>query len=704
MADPVAILTDSQTGYPFTVQTCGNYLTAGCSNLNLTFTQVTPADSTAPTTPPGVTAVAAGPKQVNLGWGTSTDNTAVAGYAVYRNGTQIARTQALSFIDAVPAGTAYSYTVAAYDYKNNLSSQSSAVDVTTPTSSDTTAPSGPTNVQFAAQDAHSVTVRWSPATDNVGVTRYMVSGGSGTYNVAAGTTSFTDRGLAANTMYRYYVYAFDGAGNYTYADTSSTVYYTPKEGTLPPSRPTIISHEQVTSTRDDVFFSVSADVAGSVSYRYFRDGRLVGTVSGHPGISDARYPNDGAAHYDYVQAVDAYGNISQSGLANAWAVGALGSSTDTTAPSASINSPASGATTSGTLTVGMSASDNVIVSGLELYVDGQLANAAVPTLYGASVSVSVSWDTTQWGDGTHSLAAKAYDGNGNNVGTSAPTTVTVSNGATADTTPPTSPSNLTAAGSSPTQVSLGWTASTDNIGVTGYSILRNGSAIATVGNVTTYADSSVTASTTYSYQVEAIDAAGNVSAASNMASATTPAPPDTSAPTAPTNLVGWAASSSQVNLSWSPSTDNVGIAGYWLYRNGGQVATVTGTTWSDAGVSGSTTYSYAVVAFDAAGNTSATSNTVSITTPAPPGSGGASGALAGIVSNTSGAAVAGAKVSISTGGKSTNCTTSSTGSYSFSNLPPGTYTVTASAKGYKTQSTTLTVTAGSTTTANITLK
>jgi len=148
----------------------------------------------------------------------------------------------------------------------------------------------------------------------------------------------------------------------------------------------------------------------------------------------------------------------------------------------------------------------------------------------------------------------------------------------------------------------------------------------------------------------------------------------------------------------------VGIAGYWLYRNGGQVATVTGTTWSDAGVSGSTTYSYAVVAFDAAGNTSATSNTVSITTPAPPGSGGASGALAGIVSNTSGAAVAGAKVSISTGGKSTNCTTSSTGSYSFSNLPPGTYTVTASAKGYKTQSTTLTVTAGSTTTANITLK
>ena len=91
---------------------------------------------------------------------------------------------------------------------------------------------------------------------------------------------------------------------------------------------------------------------------------------------------------------------------------------------------------------------------------------------------------------------------------------------------------------------------------------------------------------------------------------------DTQAPTAPTNLQAAAASASQVNLTWGASSDNVGVAGYKVFRDGAQIATSSTTTYSDTTVKASTTYSYSVVAHDAAGNSSPPSNTATVTTPA----------------------------------------------------------------------------------------
>src|SRR5207253_1928002 len=105
---------------------------------------------------------------------------------------------------------------------------------------------------------------------------------------------------------------------------------------------------------------------------------------------------------------------------------------------------------------------------------------------------------------------------------------------------PTTPASLRTTATAPTQVDLGWTASTDNIGVTQYFIRRNG---VVIGNATgtTYQDKTVIPSTTYQYVVVASDAAGNASAVSNQISVTTPALPDTTPPTQPTNLVATAA-------------------------------------------------------------------------------------------------------------------------------------------------------------------
>src|SRR6476659_4728088 len=79
-----------------------------------------------------------------------------------------------------------------------------------------------------------------------------------------------------------------------------------------------------------------------------------------------------------------------------------------------------------------------------------------------------------------------------------------------DVSPPTTPTNLNASASGSVAVDLSWTASTDDIGVTGYTVYRNGSAISTVGGgTTTYHDANVTSGTTYTYAVDALDAAGN---------------------------------------------------------------------------------------------------------------------------------------------------------------------------------------------------
>ncbi|MGE5527804.1 MAG: discoidin domain-containing protein [Patescibacteria group bacterium] len=89
---------------------------------------------------------------------------------------------------------------------------------------------------------------------------------------------------------------------------------------------------------------------------------------------------------------------------------------------------------------------------------------------------------------------------------------------------------------------------------------------------------------------------------------------DTETPTAPANLAATAVSSSQIDLTWTASTDNVGVTGYKVFRGGVEIDTVAGTTYQDTGLTPNTTYSYYVKAFDAAGNVSPQSNTAQATT------------------------------------------------------------------------------------------
>lgn len=112
----------------------------------------------------------------------------------------------------------------------------------------------------------------------------------------------------------------------------------------------------------------------------------------------------------------------------------------------------------------------------------------------------------------------------------------------------------------------------------------------------------------------------------NLAERYNGGPIDTTAPSVPTGLTVTGTTSNSASLSWTASTDNVGVSNYQIFRNGAIVSSATGTTFTDTGLSPATTYSYTVRARDAAGNTSAASTAVSATTQ--PGSGGGSGCTA----------------------------------------------------------------------------
>ena len=250
------------------------------------------------------------------------------------------------------------------------------------------------------------------------------------------------------------------------------------------------------------------------------EGNPIGSLASHAGycVGNIKITTDGLS----IFTVSADGAVHQgpneivgSGLPRSFTLDSAPPPPDTTPPTTSITSPAEGATVSGTTTVSASASDNVGVTKVEFYLDGALAATDTASPY------SWSWNTTSASNASHTLSSKAYDAAAN-VGSSTVVNVTVNNAG--DTTPPTAPTGLTATASK-RKITLAWTASTDNVGVTGYQIWRATSATGTFTQIatttsTSYANGSLTSGSTFYYYVQATDAAGNVSAASTTVSAT----------------------------------------------------------------------------------------------------------------------------------------------------------------------------------------
>jgi len=540
-------------------------------------------DTTAPTVPTGLAASAASSNQINLTWTASTDNVAVTGYRIYRNGVAVGTSSTTSYSDTgLSSGVSYSYTVAAYDAAGNTSSQSSAASATTP---DTVAPSVPAGLSAVAVSSTQINLTWTASTDNVGVAGYRITRNGSIVGTSTGA-AYSDAGLVSGSSYTYAVAAYDAAGNIS-ANSSSASATTPD--VVAPTAPTVLSAVAVSSTQITLSWNASTDNVGVTGYRIYRNGSPVGNSS------STSYTDSGlisATTYTYtVAALDAAGNVSP--LSNS----AAATTPDGVAPTIPAGLSATAASATQVNLAWSASTDNVGVAGYRITRNGAVIGTSAVPSYSDSGLVSGA---------TYSYAVSAYDAAGNSSALSSPASVT-----TPDNVAPTMPTGLVATATSSTQVSLSWIASTDNVGVTGYRIYRNGSAVGT-SFTTSYADTGLISATTYTYTVAALDAAGNVSSPSSSASATTP---DGVAPTVPAGLSATAASATQVNLTWSPSTDNVGVTGYRISRNGAVVGTSPIPSYSDTGLVSGATYSYAVAAYDADGNASAFSSPTTVTTP-----------------------------------------------------------------------------------------
>jgi Zn-dependent metalloprotease/chitodextrinase len=306
-----------------------------------------------------------------------------------------------------------------------------------------------------------------------------------------------------------------------------------------------------------------------------------------------------------------------------YTVNLVGSTADTTAPTAPTNLTASGTTTTTTSLSWTASTDNVGVTGYDVYQGASV----IATVTGTTRSVTGLTPST-----TYSFSVRAKDAAGNV--SLASNVVNVTTLTPPDTTAPTAPANLTASGTTTTTTNLSWTASTDNVGVTGYDVYQGATVIATVTG-TTRSVTGLTPSATYSFSVRAKDAAGNVSSASNTVNVTTLTPADTTAPTPPTNLTASGTTTTSTNLSWTASTDNVGVTGYDVYQGATVIATVTGTTRQVTGLTANTGYTFSVRAKDAAGNVSGSSNTVNVTTLPNSGGSGCTGGISSFPYNES---------------------------------------------------------------------
>ncbi len=283
---------------------------------------------------------------------------------------------------------------------------------------------------------------------------------------------------------------------------------------------------------------------------------------------------------------------------------------DTTPPTVSVTAPATNATISGVTTASANATDNVGVTSVQFKVDSANTGAAI-----TAAPYNYSLNTTALSNGNHILTAVASDAAGNTT-TSAGVAVKVSN--IADTTPPTVSITAPASGATVSGTVSVTANASDNVGVASVQFQLDGANLGALDTASPYSVSwNTTTATNGSHTLTAIakDAAGN-STTSTAVTVTVNNVADTTAPSVPAGLSATAISSSQINLSWTASTDNVGVTGYNIYRAGVKIGTAPSTAYQDAGLNASTSYSYNVSAFDAAGNTSAQSTGASATTQA----------------------------------------------------------------------------------------
>jgi hypothetical protein len=294
-----------------------------------------------------------------------------------------------------------------------------------------------------------------------------------------------------------------------------------------------------------------------------------------------------------------------------------GGPADVTPPTVSLTAPANGSTATGTVTVSANASDNVGVFGVQFLLDG--ANLGAED---ATAPYSVSWNSTTATNGAHTLTAVARDAAGNRT-TSTAVSVTVSNAAPVDTTPPTvsfsAPAN---AATVLATIAVSANAS-DNVGVAGVQFQLDGVNLGAEDTTAPYSVSwNTTTATNGAHTLSAIarDAASNKSTATISVTVNNPVP-DTTPPTVSFTAPATGATvSGSISVSANAS-DNVGVAGVQFQLDGANLgaedtASPYSVSWNTTTATNGT-HTLSAIARDAAGNKSTATLSVTVSNIPP---------------------------------------------------------------------------------------
>lgn len=507
----------------------------------------------------------------------------------------------------------------------------------------TAPPSAPQNLHASPASISQINLSWAaPANSgSSAITGYEIARSidNGTTwsaivpNTGSTTTTYSDKGLAGNTTYTYSVSAIntDGSGPASNAASATT----PSTTATAPQPPTGLGSVAVSPSQISLSWSAPSNDGGSAVTGYMVERSTDGgftwsTTASNTGSTSTTYSDTGLyPSTAYAYRVSAINPVGTSGPSNT----------------------ASATTSAGQVTISVNSADlcgNQItdMSTVIRYANGTTIQesytpASFNVMSGAAYVVHVrnygSNVFSHWNNG-NTTSYYAITPTQNTMLTAYYSTSTCSSGATS--TAPGAPTGLAATAASSSQVNLSWTAPSNSgsSAITGYKIERSTdsgtswSAIQsnTGSTSTTYSDSGLAASTTYTYRVSAINSAGT-STPSSTAAATTLANTPPTVPSAPLGLVASASSSSQIHLSWAVPASNGGspVTGYEIEQAKGNLSfggfsnsTDTNffssgntTTFSDTGLAPTTTYNYTVFAKNSVGS-SQHSNTASATTSA----------------------------------------------------------------------------------------
>jgi len=561
-----------------------------------------------PTAPASLSATASG-TTITLNWTGSADAIGVSGYLVERENpgstsfVQIGTTTATTYSDTgLTVNSTYSYRVRAMDWNNDLSAYSNVVSATTQPP-DTTPPTAPSNLTATAAGAGRINLSWTASTDNVdGVSGYFVereNPGSSSF-VQIGTTTattYSDTGLANNSTYSYRVRASDAAGNLSgYSNVASA--------TTPVANPGLVAAYAF----DAGTGTTVADASGNghtgtiVNATWSTAGKYGDALSFNGTNARVDIPDAAALHLTTGMTLEAWVNPSAAG--NGWQDVIYKGNDNYYLESSSTpnNAPVAGATV-GSADVGAFSSAPLVTNSwtfltetydgttIQLYVNGvQVA--------GLAQSGSLVTSTNPLQIGGDSIFGQFFQGLIDNVRiynralTAAQIQADINTPIAAGTPPPTAPTSLTATASGSTII-LNWAASSDEIGVS-YVVERENpgsSSFTQIGTTTrtTYSDTGLTDNSTYSYEVQALDWAGNLGTASSVASATAQfgiSPHMVTLPVAQTQQF----TANGAGVTWSvdgvaggsAATGTITSAGLYTAPSSAGIHTVTGTSGSQS--------------------------------------------------------------------------------------------------------------------------